>query len=358
MRILHVLGGLNVGGIEKYLLDFIEEANNRGHESAVFSIYETKPGSLRNEFHKLTEHVYTNHVLKQRKTFQQTCKQIINEFKPDIVHSHVGEMSGEVLENFYNHGKTKNVVQVHNLGAHVPWFLVPYKIYSRYKTLNYAHRIIAVSTLAHQKFVGQSGREGIVIPVGLNTNKWRRNDEVRKRMRNEFGLKGNEMMLLHVGRFHTVKNHDFMIVLAKLFKKSDFPFKMFFVGFGELFPDIQKLVQGNEVSDKVVLLGERDDVPDLMMASDVLLLPSFSEGTPRVLLEASALGLPFICTKNADISDLFESGCQLDIDNPFKWMDAIINIKQGEHTPPKSLFDFSIQNVVSQTISIYDELMG
>lgn len=347
-----------MGGIEKYLIDFIEETNKRRHESAVFSIYETKPGSLRNEFHKLTEHVYTNHVLKQRKTFPKTCKRIINEFKPDIVHSHVGEMSGEVLDFFYTHGKTKNIVQVHNLGAHVPWFLLPYKIHSRYKTLNYAHRIIAVSTLAYQKFVGQSGREGIVIPVGLNTHKWRHNDEVRKHMREELGLNGNEMVLLHVGRFHAVKNHGFMIVLAKLLKEKGFPFKMFFVGFGKLFPNIEKLVQENKVSDNVMLLGERDDVSNIMMASDVLLLPSFSEGTPRVLLEASALGLPFICTKNADISDLFEPGCQLSIDNPFEWVDAAIKIKQGKRTPPKPLFDFSIQNVVSQTVSIYDEMMG
>jgi glycosyltransferase EpsF len=357
MRILHVLGGLNVGGIEKYLLDFIEETNKRGHESAVFSIYETKPGILHNEFYKLTGRVYTNHVLKQRKTFQKTCKKIINEFKPDIVHSHVGEMSGEVLEVFYTHGKTKNIVQVHNLGAHVPWFLLPYKIHSRYKTLNYAHRIIAVSALAYQKFVGQSGRGGLVIPVGLSTNKWRRNNEVRKRMRDELGLNENEMMLLHVGRFHAVKNHGFMIVLAKLLKGNDIPFKMFFVGFGKLFPTIENLVQENKVSDNVMLLGERDDVSNLMMASDVLLLPSFSEGTPRVLLEASALGLPFICTKNADISDLFEPGCQLNVDNPFEWVDAIIKIKQGERTPPKPIFDFSIQNVVTKTVSIYDELM-
>lgn len=358
MRILHVLGGLNVGGIEKYLLDFIEETNKCRHESAVFSIYETKPGSLHNEFYELTERVYTNHVLKQRKTFQQTCNQIINEFKPDIVHSHVGEMSGEVLECFYTHGKTKNIVQVHNLGAHVPWFLLPYKVHSRYKTLNFAHRIIAVSTLAYQKFVGQSGREGFVIPIGLNMGKWKRDDETRNRKRNELGLNKKEMMILHVGRFHPVKNHGFMIVLAKLLKGKDIPFKMFFVGFGKLFSTIENLVQENKVSDNVMLLGERDDVPELMAASDVLLLPSFAEGTPRVLLEASALGLPFICTKNADISDLFETGCQLDIDNPFEWVDAITKIKQGEHTPPKALFDFSIQNVVSQTVSIYDELMG
>ncbi|MDZ7746868.1 MAG: glycosyltransferase [Halobacteriales archaeon] len=57
------------------------------------------------------------------------------------------------------------------------------------------------------------------------------------------------------------------------------------------------------MGDEVFLTGFRDDVPDVLAASDVLVLPSFREGTPRVITEAMASGLPVVATDIAGIPE-------------------------------------------------------
>jgi glycosyltransferase involved in cell wall biosynthesis len=62
------------------------------------------------------------------------------------------------------------------------------------------------------------------------------------------------------------------------------------------------------VRDSLICLGTRDDVYDLMAASDVLLLTSRSEGLPNAVLEAMHLGVPVVCSDVGDISCVVEDG--------------------------------------------------
>jgi hypothetical protein len=87
-----------------------------------------------------------------------------------------------------------------------------------------------------------------------------------------------------------------------------------------------------------------------MSASDLLLLPSFSEGMPRVLLEATAVGLPFIASNRMDIASVFSSCTQLSIESVDPWVDSII---RGVPSPITGT-DISIDRAVADTLSAYD----
>ena len=80
------------------------------------------------------------------------------------------------------------------------------------------------------------------------------------------------------------------------------------VGDGRLRKDLETEAIRLQVFDAVHFLGYRDDVPELLKAMDVFVLPSISEGLPRVLLEAMAAGVPCIGTKVGGILEILADG--------------------------------------------------
>lgn len=66
------------------------------------------------------------------------------------------------------------------------------------------------------------------------------------------------------------------------------------VGVGELEAEIKEKTEKLGLNDSVILLGTRNDIPDLLMAFDVMVFPSFYEGLPNSIIEAQATSLPCI----------------------------------------------------------------
>jgi glycosyltransferase involved in cell wall biosynthesis len=80
------------------------------------------------------------------------------------------------------------------------------------------------------------------------------------------------------------------------------------VGDGPLDEELATEISERDLDDHVFLTGFRDDVPAVLAASDILVLPSFREGTPRVITEAMASGLPVIATDIAGIPEQITDG--------------------------------------------------
>jgi sugar transferase (PEP-CTERM/EpsH1 system associated) len=104
----------------------------------------------------------------------------------------------------------------------------------------------------------------------------------------------NGPVLGTVGRLDPVKNQAILIeavaALVKLFPKL----KLVIVGSGPCQQQLEELVQGFNLSEHVCLVGERDDIPDLLRSLDIFLLPSVSEGISNTILEAMACELPVV----------------------------------------------------------------
>jgi len=106
-----------------------------------------------------------------------------------------------------------------------------------------------------------------------------------------------------------------------------------FVGNGPLFDDIKALAEELGISDKCFFLGVRSDVPALLKAMDVFLLPSHREGVPLVLMETQAAGLPCVCSDviTEDVLVVKELALKVSLKEPVSvWADTILeasNIK-------------------------------
>ena len=150
-------------------------------------------------------------------------------------------------------------------------------------------------------------------------------------VRNELKISENCIVILQVGRLMSVKNHRRAVELADLLRNAAIEFKMLFVGKGPLQSEIESLIKGLDLENQVTLLGLREDIPELMKASDVLLFPSLWEGFGVVVAEAQASGLPAVVSTAVPNDADFGLGMVdfLRLDEPGEqWVKSIVAASQ------------------------------
>ncbi|WP_049979581.1 glycosyltransferase family 4 protein [Halolamina rubra] len=119
-------------------------------------------------------------------------------------------------------------------------------------------------------------------------------------------LPGERPRVVMVGRLADGKGHG--VLLDAVPSMDDFEGSVCIVGDGPLYESLEAEIEERGMSEQVFLTGYREDVPQILAASDVLVLPSFREGTPRVITEAMASGLPVVATDIAGIPEQVEDG--------------------------------------------------
>lgn len=131
------------------------------------------------------------------------------------------------------------------------------------------------------------------IKNGIETERFVYDECIRKEKRKELGI-ADKFVVGHVGRFMQQKNHSYLIdIFEQIVEKNDNAVLML-VSDGHLMEDIKKKVHNLGLDDKVLFLGNRRDVNQLMQAMDVFVFPSLWEGLPLTGIEAQASGLPVV----------------------------------------------------------------
>jgi len=134
--------------------------------------------------------------------------------------------------------------------------------------------------------------EVTVIPNGFDVDRFKYDEDKREKYRRELGIDG-KFVICSVGRLAYQKNLLFTIDIYKEILKRENNSVLLFIGEGELRKEIENYVSDTGLSfEQVVLLGNRNDIPELLSASDVFLLPSRFEGLGIVYMEAQASGMP------------------------------------------------------------------
>ncbi len=131
----------------------------------------------------------------------------------------------------------------------------------------------------------------------IDAGKFRFSAEGRRRVRKEFGVTEEQLLVGSVARFSFQKGHEYMVEAIPAILESFPETRFLLVGDG---PEREKIVQ--KVADlglqgKVLFAGERSDIADVLSAMDLFLLSSIFEGLPLSVLEAMAVGLPVIATR-------------------------------------------------------------
>ena len=131
-------------------------------------------------------------------------------------------------------------------------------------------------------------------------------EEDRSSMRSAFGIQPGQKMILSVGELIARKNYKTAIdAIAK--QKGD-PLRYYICGQGALRAEIEEYAKAQGVSDRVVFLGYRSDVPQICACADVFLHTSYQEGLPVAVMEAMACGTPIVASRIRGNVDLIEDG--------------------------------------------------
>ena len=219
---------------------------------------------------------------------------------------------------------------------------------------------LAPSTLAAEFTFGKRAvRKGevLILKNGLDTNSFRYNRDERDAIRAEFALQG-ETIYGNIGRFSKQKNHDFLLKVFKKILERDGDSIFMLVGTGELEEEIREKSKILGLENHLIFAGIRKDIPAVLSAFDVFILPSLFEGMPNTVIEAQAAGLPCLIadtiTREAKVTDLVQY-CSLN-ESAEKWAKEAIKVskrirKADTHiNMMKSGYDIS--DVVCQFVEI------
>jgi glycosyltransferase involved in cell wall biosynthesis len=115
-------------------------------------------------------------------------------------------------------------------------------------------------------------------------------------MRRRWGVRDDDFFILSTARLASDKGLEYLIQAAANFPCVERRYRVVIAGDGPLRPRLERLARSLGVGDRVVFLGYREDVADLLAACDLVVLPSLREGLSMALLDAMAAGKPIVAT--------------------------------------------------------------
>lgn len=151
--------------------------------------------------------------------------------------------------------------------------------------------------------LGYAADKCVVIPNGYDVKRFRPDPQARLQLRKQWGVDESIPLLGMVARFNPQKDHYTLLAALATLKQQGLVFRCALIGHG-MNSDNEALcavINQHELRDTLILLDQRSDIPDVMAALDLHVLPSsFGEAFPNVLAEAMACGTPCVSTDVGD----------------------------------------------------------
>lgn len=328
---LHVVTHMNRGGLETMIMNYYRMIDK---EKVQFDFLTHRPydGDYGEEIEQLGGIIYHLPVLNP---FSPGYKKKLGKFfdsHPEyhVIHVHQDCLSSVILKVAKQHGIEIRIAHSH-CSSQDKDLKYPVKMFYRQFISKYATELMACGEDAgNWMFCGAPFR---ILNNAINSVDYIYDWEKRQTIRNRLGLKKDELVIGHVGRFSPQKNHTFLIDIFYQVKAQHHNSKLLLVGDdrGELADKIKCKVTDLGLSDSVIFTGLRSDVADLMQVMDVFVFPSNYEGLPVTMIEAQASGLPCVISDKVPIeckkTDLVQ---QMELSNSaVYWAKTIIKVGTG-----------------------------
>ncbi len=289
------------------------------------------------------------------------AKKYIHKYKPDIIHVH------SLLARDLQFAKPdKNTAIFYTQHFNTVWLQSGFdKEISAIKWLlaHYKTTIIALDKDMQAQLRKIFDTDRIhVINNGIDLDRYRSMSEVEKLgKRAELGLPANAFVVIHVGRFDSVKNHSFLVDVFAQIKKERPEAYLLMVGKGETEADIIAKLEASGLQDSYKILHNRLDVPEILQVCDAGLFPSIAEGLGISVIENQAAGVPTIVStgvpEKAQVSNRLR---YLDLDKSTKeWADAILDMACDDAKPAyDDLNQWDVRVCVRALEKLYDQSLA
>ena len=329
IKIIHIITRLDMGGsAQNTLLTALH------HDSLHYNVWLIKGSTLESAMTKAE----TRLVEDQLETAKKQGIEIIDV--PSLVRriSPINEVRALVALFRHIRKLEPHIVHTHTskagiLGRLAAWLArVPTIIHTPHGHVFYGHfgRSLSRIFLQMEKLLGritnhlialtpQEGNDYVTLNVskanntsvihsGVDLSRFRQASRGRARKRKELGISPDALAIGFVGWLLPIKGVNFLVQAMAGVVRDHPKTLLVLVGKGEQENELKKQVENLGLTDKVLFLGWRSDVEEIMACFDLLVLPSLNEGMGRVLVEAMAVGLPIVASNVGGISDLVKDG--------------------------------------------------
>ena len=373
--VAHIIYALSTGGLENGLVNIINRAQPDRYRHVIICL------TTADEFaHRITAEDVEVIQLHKREGYDLRCyaklRRLLKELRPAIIHSrNMAALESQlcslalpgVKRVHGEHGREINDLDGSN------W---KYLLFRKFMRL-FIHRYIAVSRdiqswlvtmvgvrankvtqiyngVDHSRFAPET-----VKPLALLPAQWQRLDGI--------------LVAGTVGRLTPVKDQQTLLRAFAQLRESD-PvlgdrLRLVIVGDGPLYSPLKQLIEQLALQDVAWLAGDRQDVPGLLQAMDVFVLPSLGEGISNTVLEAMASGLPVVATAVGGNVELVEEGCNgslVPVGDSLALATALATlfrndgerIRQGDNARQRVCQYFDWDRTVAAYLQVYDELLG
>ena len=359
IKVLHVVTRIDIGGISTMLLNYCSHMHSDKFSFEIVSIDTHGKQELHDEF--LRQGIKVHYM--PANLFQRLFYlfNLMAKNKYDIVHSHIELQSAVYLFIACLSGVKVRIAHAHlshkaeGIKANFYRFLL-----SWVTSLGFAASDLSMRAVFPTSF----SRPLMVLKNAIDVNRYAFDIAIRNRLRAEFNLT-DKLVLGFVGRLTYQKNIKF---LAEVFIKACTYRKdicLLVAGQGEDGELLTTMLKQAGLEENLIWLKSRTDVHELLQAMDILLLPSFYEGLPLVLVESQASGLMSIVstavTRQVKLSstihyrDIGES-------KQSQWVELILELGKGYTRKPEvdslSSHGFNIEHEADRLQQIYTNLLA
>ena len=310
MKVIHIVENMHDQAVENWILRIMRDSRS-GWPDCRWTFYCAlgREGRLDDEVRSLGGEVIHSPVpIGETGAFIRHLRRTLREGAYDVMHAHHDIVSAVYLIASLNTGVRRRIVHVHNTAMALP---TPSRMKRailwepmRRTCLALSDRIAGISEDALASMLRDAEPRpprDVVVYYGIDTSRFRNPRCTRECTRKQVGVSQESKLILFAGRMTEYKNPRFVVdVLAEIADSVPGAVAAF-AGVGPETEVVERAAADLGLSSRIRILGWRDDLAELMLASDLLLWPGQEqpkEGLGLGIVEAQAAGLPIVMSRS------------------------------------------------------------
>lgn len=360
MKILHIIGGMDRGGAELYIMNTLRNIDRKKFHCDILTFMPPRDGKeyvFANELKELGVKIIKveDNRFRHPRRFMRDVENVLRDGKYDAVHSHIDFMSCLTLsaarkagvEKRFSHSHSTNNSKINNVAMKLVC-----KVLRRGLNRNVTTRLACGKDAG--EFLYGKGKPFTIIRNGIDLQKFRYNANTRRMMRAKYDIDEEAIVFLNIGRFEAVKNQEQLINIFADYYRKDKRARLVIIGEGSLEQNIRDKIASERLQDVVLLLPSQDNVECFYSMSDIFLLPSLFEGVPTVGIEAQANGMKCLFSANVPSeAKLIDDTEFISLEDNWTSHITISGRKRGDAFSEPSVQAYNIENTVLKLEEVY-----
>ena len=330
IRIAQIIGKYVGGGVEAVVMNYYRNIDKTKVQFD-FICDEDSTNIPYEEIEKMGGKVILIPPYQKAFKYHKELKRVLKEGNYQIVHSHINTLS---VFSLFAAWAAKVPIRIAHSHSVIINNMLEFKRNILKNILKHFSKIFSTNYFACSESAGISqfekkvflNKKVEIINNAVDLEKYKYNENIRKKIRKKYNIDDNTFVIGHVGRFVETKNHDFIVEIFKRFHEKNSNCILLLVGHGPTENKIRNKISELGLENSVVFLGQIENVNEIYQAMDLFLFPSLYEGLGMVLIEAQVSGLPCVASTNVPrIAKLVDNVEFVDLKSDvIKWVDAML----------------------------------